>query len=275
MAATGYGVSAFHEPSPALSPADPWWVAGLVVLGTLGARTLATLRARREEAAFWVWAAVAFLPVAQVWPFPFPLADRYLYPILPGLIGGGLLAAQSLAARLQLEPRRLAPVAGALALALLALFAVRSHARARLWGVPALLAADSAANYPEGVNASLLRASRAAQAGDRAGAVAALQAAAGRGYERFDQLLANPIYAPLQGDPGFDAVIAGMAGRWVARLGALEDPAQSELLSLAIAHRLRGEREAARRAAQRGLAQQGPLRAALEQELRLSGGGGG
>ena len=100
MAASSLGVSAFHEPPPALSPLDPWWLAGLAVLGSLGARTLQALRARREEAAYWIWAASAFLPVAQLFPFPFPLADRYLYPILPGLIGGFLLAAQDLTARL-------------------------------------------------------------------------------------------------------------------------------------------------------------------------------
>ena len=271
MATTSLGVSAFHEPAPALSPLDPWWLGGLAVLALLGARTVAALRARREEAAYWVWAATAFLPVAQVWPFPFPLADRYLYPILPGLIGGFLLWGATLAARLHARRARLAPAAAAVALAVLAVFAVRAHARARLWAVPALLAADSAAHYPEGVNAQLLRATRAMQAGDRAAAIAALRAAAARGYERFDQLLANPTYAPLHGDPAFDAVIADMAGRWIERLGRVPDPAQSELLSLAVAHRLRGEREEARRAAQRGLERPGPLREALERELALAG----
>lgn len=273
MATTSLGVSAFHEPEPARSWLDPWWLGGVAVTGALGARALVALRARREEAAYWVWAAAAFLPVAQLWPFPFPLADRYLYPILPGLLGGFLLWAAPHAARLLARRPRLVPAAGALALAALALFAARAHARARIWAVPARLAADSAANYPHGVNAQLLRATRAMQAGDRRDALAALQAASARGYERFDQLLANPTYAPLRGDPGFDAVIAEMAGRWIARLGARPDPAQSELLSLAVAHRLRGEREEARRAAERGLARPGPLREQLLQELRLLGGG--
>jgi hypothetical protein len=271
MATTSLGVSAFHQPDPARSLADPSWLVGLALLGVFGARTFATLRARREEAAYWVWAATAFLPVAQVWPFLFPLADRYVYPILPGLIGGFLLWGLPLATRLLARLPRLAPVAAVLALGVLAVFAARSHARARLWAVPALLAADSAAHYPEGVNAQLLRATRAMQVGDHAAATAALRAAAARGYERFDQLLANPIYAPLQGHPAFNAVIADMAGRWVARLGVLPDPAQSELLSLAVAHRLRGDREEARRAALRGLARGGPLGVALEHELRLLG----
>ena len=271
MATTSLGVSAFHEPDPARSLADPWWLGGLALVALLGPRMVATLRARREEAAYWVWAAAAFLPVAQVWPFPFPLADRYLYPILPGLIGGILLWGLPVSRRALARSPRLAPTAAVLTLVLLAAFAVRSHARARIWAIPALLAADSAAHYPEGVNAQLLRATRAMQVGDRAAATAALRAASDRGYERFDQLLANPIYAPLQGDPAFDAVIGDMAGRWIARLGGLAHPAQSELLSLAVAHRLRGERDAARRAALRGLEAEGPLRPALEAELRLLG----
>ncbi|HEX2486183.1 MAG TPA: hypothetical protein VHQ66_12820 [Myxococcota bacterium] len=273
MATTSYGVSAFHEPSPALSWLDPWWLAGLAIVGVLGARTALMLRARREEAGYWVWAAAAFLPVAQVWPFPFPLADRYLYPILPGLIGGFALALAAPAARLLAGRTRAAYAAGAVALAVLALFAARAHARANLWAIPARLAADSAANYPEGVNANLLRATRAMQVGDRRAAIDALRGAAARGYERFDQILGNPGFAPLQGDPAFDAVIAAMAGRWIERLGARTHLAQSELLSLAVAHRLRGEREQARRAIERGLARDGPLRPALERELRLLGSG--
>lgn len=275
MAATSLGVSAFHEPDAARSLANPWWLGGLALLAVLGSRTLVTLRARREEAAYWVWAASAFLPVAQVWPFPFPLADRYLYPILPGLIGGFLLWGLPAAERALARLPRLAPGAALLGLALLAAFAARSHARARIWAVPALLAADSAANYPQGVNAQLLRATRAMQVGDRGAAVAALRAAGQRGYERFDQLLANPTYAPLQGDPAFDAVISDMAGRWVTRLAAVPEPAQAELLSLAVAHRLRGERDAARSAARRGLALDGPLRGALEAELQRLGGESG
>jgi hypothetical protein len=272
MAVSSLGVSAFHEPPAALSPFDPWWLAGLGVLVALGARAIVALRARQAEAAYWLWAIVAFLPVAQIWPFSFPLADRYLYPILPGLIGGFLLwgqrsgrfggarRSQRFEPRARRAVRRSAP--------LLVGFGLRTHTRARLWGLPALLMADAAENYPDGVNAHLRRAGQAMEQGDRAAAIAALRGATDRGYERFEQLLSNPRFAPLQGDPAFDAVIADMAGRWVERLGALPDPAQSELLSLGVAHRLRGEREPARRAFERGLAMEGPLHDALATELR-------
>jgi len=276
MAVSSLGVSAFHEPPAALSPFDPWWLAGLGVLVVLGARAILALRARQEEAAYWLWAVVAFLPVAQIWPFSFPLADRYLYPILPGLIGGFLLWGAALAKRFgwgtavaaRFGPRTRVALSVVFAVPLLLGFGARAHARARLWGVPALLMADAAANYPDGVNAHLRRAGQAMEQGDRVAAIAALRGAADRGYERFEQLLANPRFAPLQGDPAFSALIADMAGRWVKRLGPLPDPAQSELFSLGVAHRLRGERDSARRAFERGLAMDGPLHDALATELR-------
>lgn len=276
MAASSLGVSAFHEPPAALAAFDPWWLAGLAILTVLGTRAIVVLRARQEEAAYWLWAVVSFLPVAQIWPFSFPLADRYLYPILPGLIGGFLLWGAAFAKRLgwsaaiaaRFEPRARLALAVAFAAPLLLAFGAHSQARARLWGIPALLTADAAAHYPDGVNAHLRRAGQAMEQGDHATAIAELRGAVDRGYERFEQLLANPRFAPLQGNPAFSALIAEMAGRWVERLAPLENPAQSELLSLGIAYRLRGEREPARRAFERGLAMEGPLHDALATQLR-------
>jgi len=90
------------------------------------------------------------------------------------------------------------------------------------------------------------------------------------GMDRFEQLLADPALAGLRGEPRFDAVIQEMAGRWVARYTAAEDPSQAELLSLALAHQVRGEFEPARRAIERGRALGGPLEDAfLELERTL------
>ena len=92
MAATGLGVSTFHEPAPVESPLDAWVLAGFAAGLVLAARMLATLRSRRAEAAWWVLAAGSFAPVAQLFRFLYLMADRYLYFILPGLLGGALLA---------------------------------------------------------------------------------------------------------------------------------------------------------------------------------------
>jgi hypothetical protein len=88
MSATSWGISPTHEPAPATSLADPWWLFGLAALAAVGARALVTLHRRREESVFWVWAAASYVPISQVFTFIYPMADRYLYFILPGLLGG-------------------------------------------------------------------------------------------------------------------------------------------------------------------------------------------
>ena len=89
------GVAPSHEPPPALSPLDPWWLAGTRRTRRARRADALRLRRRREEAAWWVGAAAAYLPVAQIgMTFLDPMADRYLYFALPGLIGGCAFAAR-------------------------------------------------------------------------------------------------------------------------------------------------------------------------------------
>ena len=145
MASTTLGLSAFQEPEPARSWLDPWWLASLPALGLLAWRTLHVARRRHPEAGWWLFALVSFGPVSQLFPFLYPLADRYLYYILPGLIGGALCALGDLAARLPAKRRPGALNAGfAVGCLLLALFAERTHTRAALWRSPYLLLADAA-----------------------------------------------------------------------------------------------------------------------------------
>ncbi len=269
MAATSWGVSAFHEPEPVRSLLDPWWLASLPVLGVLAWRSAGALRRREPEGAFWVWAAVSFAPVSQIFPFLYPMADRYLYFILPGLIGAALLAGgQLLGGRVPPAARTWAPRAAlALAAVVLVLFAARSAERARLWRSPILLLADAAAHYPEGVGAALLRAQRAAQARDAGTAVAALRAARARGYNRFQQLLADPALAPVQGNPDFQALVREMAGDWIesyARKGSLT---QLELRTVAGAHVARGELREAVRLLERALEVGGPTDAQTREDI--------
>ena len=87
------------------------------------------------------------------------MADRYLYFILPGLIGGTLLAGQAFVEPLRL---RLAPslsratldkgLIGASVLVIL-LFAVRVHERAFVWRTGYSMMADAEAHYPQGMAA--------------------------------------------------------------------------------------------------------------------------
>ena len=263
ISASSIGVSAFHEPPRAVSWLDPWWVASVPALTLLGLRTLSTLKARREEAAWWVFAASSFVPVSQIFPFLYPMADRYLYFILPGLIGGSLLAGRDLLLRLHARAPDLAAAAvrplaiGALALALA--FGLRSHARAALWTNPLLLLADAGDHYPDGVAANLLRARRAAQIGDVDAAVAALDAAIARGFNRFEQLEGDPAFAPIRSDPRFRARVARMADGWIARVARLPDPTQMELHVAAQASLARGDLDGAARLLERAARQEGPI----------------
>jgi hypothetical protein len=242
MAATGFGVAPSHEPPPALSALDPWWVAGLAGLVALAARTLFALRRRREESAWWVGAAAAYLPIAQIGTaFIDPMADRYLYFALPGLIGGCAFAARDTSRRhahALPDPRIAARAAGAVALALLALFAWRSHAQAAAWRSATTLAMASAARYPEGLAAQLLAAQRGALRGDAAATVAALRAAAARGYDRVEVLAQAPVYDAVRPDPAFQQLIREMAASWVKNSRALAHPTEADLRARANACRL-------------------------------------
>jgi tetratricopeptide (TPR) repeat protein len=264
MAATGFGVSAFQEPDPARSPLDPWWLASLGAAALLAWRLAASLRRRSHEAAFWLGALAAFAPVSQLFPFLNPVADRYLYTMLPGIFGAVLCAAYE--APVRVPPRaRPALVAGAAALA--ALFAAWSFGRARLWQSETLLNLDAARHYPEGGSARFLRARAAAQAGDVETALAELRAATLRGVDNFLVLQRDPGLAPLRGEPAFDALVGEVAGRWIERATERGVTTQAELRFLGLAHRARGEHDLAVAALERALAAGGPQDARIAAEL--------
>lgn len=245
MAVTGSGVAPSHEPTPALSWLDPWWLAGLVALTALGARTLFALRERREEAAWWVGAAAAYLPISQIgMSFIDTMADRYLYFALPGLIGGCAFAARDAWRRRApgaVTSRRAALAGGALAGVAIALFAWRSHAQAHHWRSAVTLAMASAARYPEGLPAQLLAAQRAALRGDADATVRALRAAVARGYDRFQPLAEAPAYDAVRRDPAFQQLVRDIAASWIESSLRLEHPTRADLLARAEAYRVLGD----------------------------------
>jgi tetratricopeptide (TPR) repeat protein len=273
MAPTAIGVSAWQDPDPARSWLDPWWLASLPLLALLGWRLVAGLRARRLEAAFWTSAAAAFAPVSQVFPFATPVADRYLYFILPGLLGGSLLWGRTALERWRRaggasDPRALAVVA--LALAWIVALGWQTAGRAGIWQSETRLLLDAARNYPEGGTAQILRARSAAQLGDVETAVAALRIAVDRGLDRFTALEQDPGLAPIRDAPEFRALIREMAGGWIALAKRRGYSTQPELRFMAIAHATRGEYAEAVRALEAALAAGGPQDPLIRSELEAA-----
>jgi hypothetical protein len=263
MAATGYGVAAFQQPPPALSWVDPWFLFGLVATAAITALAWRAFRADREEAAWWVWGPAAFLPVSQLFPFLYPFGDRYLYFMLPGLIGGALLAAS----RLRFAERLPAPVALGAALLLCASFGFWSHARAGIWVSEDRVLADAARRWPDGVPAHLIDARRAAQAGDADTAIEHLEVARGRGWDYYGHLQQHPSFAAIRGTPRFQQLIVDFAGDTIERASKTRRHTQLDLRDIAEAHRIRGEIPEALAALEAAVALGGPLDLALRPDL--------
>jgi hypothetical protein len=266
MAATAYGVSAFQEPAPVSSVLDPWWLAALPLAALLVWRTAAAFRIHSEEAPYWVAAAAAFAPVSQLFPFLIPVADRYLYFILPGLIGGTAFLFVDLRDRLEPGVWVTRGVAAAVA-GLAVFFAVTSSERAKLWTNETFLYLDAARHYPEGGTAAFLTARRAAQRGDTAAAVAALRKAADLGIDRFMAVRDDPGLAPIRDTEEFRMLLYEMAGRWIERAARREDPTAPELRVMAHAHLMREEYAEAEALLERALRAGGPTESVVRTEL--------
>jgi tetratricopeptide (TPR) repeat protein len=123
---------------------------------------------------------------------------------------------------------------------------------------------DSARRYPDGLSASLLRARRAAQSGDAAGAAQALKRAADLGFDSFFALENESALQGMRQDPRVRAAIGEIAGHWIEIARSRGYSTQHELQLWAQAHSLRGEWAEAITVLERALAQPG----APEPELR-------
>lgn len=261
LAFTSWGSATSAQPVPPDTWLDPWVVLGAIAFAGATLRALHGFARGSIEAAFWAFAAAGWLPISQLFPFKFPFADRYLYFVLPGLLGALLLALRppGAAVRRALPARRVrVALASALAALLLAGSAWRARERTTPWTSGAALLADAAARYPDGTQANLLAAARAARSGDRSGAIEALARARATGFEDPILLVQDPDFLVLRGDPRFRALARDMAARQIGKLRTIESPSRLELQRLGTLHIVREEWPEAEAAFARALAARGP-----------------
>jgi len=239
------GIAHAKEHPPVFSPLDPWWLAAVPLTAFFFWRIVVTLQRREPESSYWIAAAAAFVPISQVLPFAHPIADRYLYFLLPGLIGGTLLALRDALARLEpawlLGGPWLRRIGGIALAAVLLAFSALTAQRAQLWTDQLLLSLDSARHFPAGRAALMLEARQHAQAGDAPLAVARLRKAAALGRDQFQPLLFDEGLAPIIHDPQFQELIAELAGRTIELIQSRDRPTTGELGALSRAHFERGE----------------------------------
>jgi hypothetical protein len=168
------------------------------------------------------------------------MADRYVYLILPGLIGAVLLAVQhavvSRSSRLAL-PRAVSSAAVWVTIGVWAVWlgflTLSSVERVHLWRYPVLLENDAVAKHPNGLLANNKRARAAAAAGDVETALRALWMTLERGDLRYSSLLGDPAFGPIRGDQRFTSMIAEMARRRLALRSHYSNPSQVELFGFA------------------------------------------
>jgi tetratricopeptide (TPR) repeat protein len=177
-----------------------------------------------------------------VFPFYFAMADRYLYFILPGLIGGGLLWGLELRSRV---PRPLVGAALAAGCALTIAFGFQAEGRSRLYQDELLLVRDGAKHYPNGGGAHYFRAAIYARDGNHEAAVASLRLAVDRGYHFMRSFQSDPYLMPLHGDPAFESLLQDVYGRLIEYARERGFSSQEQMLGVARAHWLRGEMDEA------------------------------
>ena len=268
MAATGYGTSAFHESEPVRSYLDPWWLVGLALAPLLLWRIALTLWRGREEAAWWLGAAAAFVPASEVFPHDFSMADRYLYNILPGLIGGSILAGRTMVAGAVRRPgssslqRGVRAIGVAVTLMVIVAFGIQTRARASLWLSEERLYEDAIGHYPNGRIAHYGRAVSALTGGDPDGALHHLREASNRGLI-MRQLTGDPRFNPLRSDTRFSALVRENVLRYIALLRERGTTSQVSLRGLALAHHELGETEKAIEIAEEALRKGGPYQGEL------------
>ncbi|MEE3329545.1 MAG: hypothetical protein VX246_01645, partial [Myxococcota bacterium] len=265
MALSGTGLAVFHDPPGTTSWLDPWFLGGVGWVGFVAWRCAVSWKARTLEIACWAFTVVSFVPISGGIPLPHAIADRYLYFMLPGLLGAlGLAASARWTDRI---PKMVAITSGVAVL----LLGVSANRHTTLWQSAEKLLSHSEARYPNGKVAVLRAARRSALSGDVDGCVASLRQVMARGYDRLDTLVSDPAYRALRGRPQFDAIIDELALRLIVRGDPDRDPSQADLRVRGQAQFVIGDVVAARRSLELAIKAGGPYTQQIEAELEQLG----
>ena len=274
MATTSIGVSAFQEPEPTWSWFDPWWLAAVPLSAVISWRMVSCLNRSKIEGAFWLGVAAAYAPISQITPFYFAMGDRYLYFVLPGLVVALLLWISDITrAFLGTFDKQSADwwrlLLGALALAMLASFGIRSAQRANLWTTQLPLAREGAANFPNGGLAHWLRTVDLLNRGDVSGGLLAFETVIDTGYYQYVSLFSQPEFARYHLLPEFVAVRERLARLEIEKFEAVGTPSQKQARMAATAHFYLKEYQDALRKFEAALAMDGPYGETIRGEIAV------
>jgi hypothetical protein len=256
LSLSSIGSASFQQPTPPASPWDAWFGLGALTLLGLALASFDALRGRQLAAGWLGLAAAAYLPVAQLFPFRYPMADRYLYFVLPGLFGAAAVALGPRLAR-SLESARTrgwrAASAGGVALliggaALCVAFALRFHERAAVWGSPDRIEADAASHHPDGIHGQIVLARKRINAGDFDGAIDAIERARARGHSSPSAFLYDPSFQVLLQQPRYVALLQSMTEAWLVRARELPPRSTSDWMGITQAELFMGRTDRAREA---------------------------
>jgi hypothetical protein len=156
--------------------------------------------------------------------------------------------------------------AGVAAALLAVAFAAHTRQQAFVWRSEAHVMREAARRYPNGIGGVYLRARTSAQSGDLAGALAALDELADRGYAVFVAVDRDAAFAPLRGSEEYQRVFRRMAANWIAATPVAPNAKPSELRGMGLAHWLAGDPAAAEGFYRRAIEAGGPDADAIRAE---------
>jgi hypothetical protein len=154
--------------------------------------------------------------------------------------------------------RRLHAACAAAAIAVSLAFAAHTSRQASVWRSEARVMVEAARRYPDGIGGIFLRARTAAQSGDFAGAIAALDRLADRGYAVFVAVDREPAFAPLRGSEEYQRVFRRFAANWIRSTPLAPNALPAELRAMGLAHWIVGDYAASDELYRRAIGAGGP-----------------